>query len=83
MDKTDKSLILFSLIIALITLLLIVVGESRLDAYIAITIILYFIYTAIDPMLRRRANLKILDIALVSVFVIIVAVRVLMVLDII
>lgn len=83
MYEADKSLTLFSLIMALVTLLLIMVDESRPDAYIAVTIILYFIYTAVDPTLRRRANLRILDIVLISAFMVIVTVRVLMVLDII
>lgn len=83
MDRTDKSLVLFTLTIALIMLLLIAVGESRPDAYIAVAIILYFIYTTIDPALRHRANLRVLDVVLVSIFVLITVIRILMVLNII
>lgn len=83
MDRTDKSLVGFSLITVLMMLLLVVVGESRPDAYIAVAIVLYFIYTAIDPVLRRVASIRILDIALILVFMLIVAIRVLTVLNII
>jgi len=52
-------------------------GESRVDAYVAVSILVYFVSTSILPSIRRYADLKLLDAALILVFGVIVAVRVL------
>jgi len=52
-------------------------GESRIDAYIAISILIYFISSSILPNIRRYTDLKTVDIALITIFIIIVILRIL------
>jgi len=54
-----------------------ILGESRIDAYVSIAILTYFISTTILPSIREASNLRLVDIVLIAVFAFIVAVRVL------
>ncbi|MEM1679293.1 MAG: hypothetical protein QXJ56_07750 [Ignisphaera sp.] len=77
MAKIDTGLTILTIIIVIFTVFLVIVGESRPDAYISVSILLYFVYTAMDPGIRRYANMRPLDIGLIIVFIFIVMVRVL------
>lgn len=83
MTKTDTSMLILTSLTVLFTVFLVIVGESRPDTYLSVAILLYFIYTSVDPSIRRYTNLKPLDIGLITVFIIIVAIRVLQVLEVI
>lgn len=75
MREFDASILMFTALMVVATISLILVGESRADVYLAISILIYFIYTFIDTRIRNRSNLKILDIVFVIVFTLIVAYR--------
>ncbi|MEM1526673.1 MAG: hypothetical protein QW775_03685 [Ignisphaera sp.] len=83
MAETDRSILVLVLLITFFTIFLAIVGESRPDAYLSVAILLYFVYTAIDPSIRRYTNLKPLDIGLIIVFAVIVVIRILLVLEVI
>lgn len=78
--KPVLSILIIALLIAFVSSMLCIVGESRPDAYISTTILLYFIYTSIDTSLRKRSKLLYLDIAFIVIFVGIVSYRVLQIL---
>lgn len=80
MPKTDVGVSLLTILIMSFAAALVVLGEDRPDAYLAISILIYFIYTSIDPEIRRYSSLLPLDIALATIFIIIAAIRVLKVL---
>lgn len=83
MNRINISLLIYTIFISLTIIFLVSIGESRLDTYISISILIYFIYTSIDLSIRSRTNLKILDIALITIFIAIVLARVLIILEII
>lgn len=83
MAKTDVAIFILTMLTMLFTIMLATVGETRPDAYVSVSILIYFVYTAVDPTIRRYSKLKLLDIALVTMFMMIVIVRVLEVLEII
>ncbi len=58
------------------TISLLLLGEKRVDVYASLSILVYFISTSILPELRERADLKIIDILLITAFIIIVSLRV-------
>lgn len=76
MAKIDRGVVLLTLFIMLFSILLVILDESRPDAYLSVSILLYFIYTAIDSTIKRYVNTKFLDIGLVLIFIAIVAFRV-------
>lgn len=82
MDRCDLSLLIYTVLMAVATVLLIATGGSEPDAYLSIAILVYFIYTAVDPSIRGRADMRVLDAALITVFIAVVAVRVLRILGI-
>ncbi len=83
MKRTDLGVILLTSLIIISSISLTLVGESRPDVYLSMAILIYFVYTSIDYSLRMRSSLKVIDIALFTVFIVIVTIRVLMILNII
>ncbi|MEM0453145.1 MAG: hypothetical protein QXO98_00595 [Sulfolobales archaeon] len=69
----ERELILFTLLILISVSMLIYVGEVRPDAYLAVAILVYFIYTSVNYSFRSKIYLKPVDIILITVFAIIVA----------
>ncbi len=57
-----------------------VLGEKRIDAYLSMAILVYFVSTSILPTIREHSRLTIMDILLFTVFMAIVAYRVLSIL---
>ena len=72
----ERDLIVFTVLVVITTLTLIYVGELRPDAYLAITILIYFIYTSINYSFRFRVKLKVIDVSLIIIFSLIVIYRV-------
>ncbi|MEM4567563.1 MAG: hypothetical protein QXM48_04480 [Sulfolobales archaeon] len=72
----EGELILFTLLILISVFMLIYVGEVRPDAYLAVAILVYFIYTSVNHSFRSKIYLKPVDIVLITVFAIIVAYKV-------
>jgi len=72
----EGDLILFTALVVIATLALIYVGELRPDAYLAVTILIYFIYTSVNYSFRFRVKLKVVDLLLITTFSLIVAYRV-------
>lgn len=83
MKRTDLGVILLTSLIIISSISLTLVGESRPDVYLSMAILIHFVYTSIDYSLRMRSSLKVIDIALFTVFIAIVTIRVLMILNII
>jgi hypothetical protein len=75
-----RDLMIYSLVLLIFTSALVLLGEYRIDAYLAISILIYFVLTTILPNIRRQADLRITDILFIIVFIVIVALRVLEVL---
>ena len=71
-------IIIYSISIALTNTILIFLGEIRLDVYISLYILEYYIYRALITPLPKRVNryLRLMDIGLFIIFSIIVAYRV-------
>lgn len=72
----EGDLILFTVLAVIATLVLIYVGELRPDAYLAVAILIYFIYTSVNYSFRFRVKLKVVDLLLITTFSLIVAYRV-------
>ncbi len=72
----EGDLILFTVLVVIATLALIYVGELRPDAYLAVAILIYFIYTSVNYGFRFRVKLKVVDLLLITTFSLIVAYRV-------
>ncbi|MEM1541154.1 MAG: hypothetical protein QW101_00310 [Ignisphaera sp.] len=83
MNRVIVSLIVYALLTSILTIFLVLVGESRPDAYLSVAILIYFIFTAIDNSIRSRAKMLAVDIALLTVFTAMVLFRVLIVLEVI
>lgn len=81
MGKIDRGIVLLVLLTMVFAAFLSILSESRVDAYVSISILVYFIYTSIDISLRRYSKLKPLDIAFTATFITIVAIRILEVLE--
>lgn len=72
----EKDVTVFAVLLAVATLALTYVGESRPDAYLSVAILTYFIYTSVNYGFRLRVKLKAVDLSLMAVFILIVAHRV-------
>lgn len=83
MGKIDVSIVILIFLSMTFAAFLAIVSESRIDAYVSTTILIYFVYTTIDPHIRRYSNLKPIDITLIAIFTLIVAIRILDVLEVI
>ena len=83
MTHIDRDILIYALLLIIAVIALVLVGESRPDVYLSITILIYFIYTSINYSIRSRAKLKILDTILLLIFLTIVTYRVLEVLKVI
>ena len=78
MRKIDIFTIIFAFLNFLSIIFLIFLGESRPDAYISITILIYFISTPlINPFGERKSRyITVLDVSLFTIFLIIVGYRI-------
>lgn len=63
-------------------IILVLLGENRPDVYVSIGILVYFIYISIDTRIRENTNMKYVNILLFTVFMVIIAYRVLTILSI-
>ncbi len=72
----ERDVILLTILVVTAVSMLAYVGELRPDAYLAITILIYFIYTSVNYGFRFRVNLKFIDASLIITFALIVGYRV-------
>ncbi|MCD6195867.1 MAG: hypothetical protein J7J82_03695 [Staphylothermus sp.] len=82
MKPIDLSILLFSTIYIVSMIILVLLGENRPDVYMSIGILVYFIYISLDTRIRENTNMKYVNILLFTVFMVIVAYRVLTILGI-
>ncbi|MCS7108351.1 MAG: hypothetical protein NZ911_03045 [Sulfolobales archaeon] len=72
----ERDLMILTALMFIAISMLVYVGEVRYDAYLAVTILIYFIYTSVNYSFRSRVNLKVVDIAFIALFIGIVSYRV-------
>jgi len=77
LKRIDLEILLYVTITTIAVSFLAYLGERRIDAYLSISILIYFISTAISRDIRSRSKLIFLDIAWISIFIAIVTRRVL------
>jgi len=81
LEIMDREIIVYAILSTIVIISFILIGETRPDVYLSISILIYFIYTSISRNIRLRAKLTILDISLLTVFSIIVIYRILTILE--
>lgn len=69
-------IVVYSMLQAVVTLSLVMLGETRVDVYVSLSILVYFVATSILPNIREKSSLRVLDVFLVMIFMLIVTVRV-------
>ena len=83
MRTLDRDILLLTILLTTIVISFVLLGESRPDVYVSVTILNYFIVTSLSYSLRSTTKIKFLDIALLIVFMVIVTYRILAILKII
>ncbi|MEB3846101.1 MAG: hypothetical protein GSR83_03530 [Desulfurococcales archaeon] len=68
--------VIYSLLQAVMTISLVLSGETRWDVYVSLSIMVYFVSTSILPGIREKSNLRLLDIFLIIVFSVIVTIKI-------
>ena len=79
MKRIELFVLVFTLFTVLFNTSLVFLGEKRFDAYIAVTILLYYVfYALIDPLAGRTSRVvQALNICLFMLFITIVVYRIL------
>lgn len=77
MEGLDRDLIVYASLQVAFTSILAALGESRIDAYVSVSILIYFVSTTIQPSIRKYSDLRVLDALLIALFSLIVVFRVL------
>ncbi|MCX8186898.1 MAG: hypothetical protein N3G48_07330 [Sulfolobales archaeon] len=72
----ERDLMILTALMFITISMLVYVGEVKYDAYLAVAILIYFIYTSVNYSFRSRVNLKVVDIAFIALFIGIVSYRV-------
>jgi len=72
-----RDLVIYVIMSTAFTASLALLGESRADAYVAVSILVYFVSSSVLPNIRRYSDLRIVDAALVVMFIAIVVLRIL------
>jgi len=73
----DRDLVVYASLQAAFTSILAALGEARIDAYVSVSILIYFVATTIQPSIRKYSDLRVLDALLIALFSLIVVFRVL------
>ncbi len=78
MKRLELFLLLYSSLVCISTSYLSILGEKRVDAYIALTILIHFIITTVvaPEGIRERFVFKLLNTVLMLIFIAIVAYRI-------
>lgn len=75
--RVELFVLIYTLLFSLITPFIYVLGEQRVDAYVAVNILAYFIsYTIIRPVPTSSHAVKALNATLLLMFALVVAMRV-------
>ncbi|AFL66808.1 hypothetical protein Desfe_0920 [Desulfurococcus amylolyticus DSM 16532] len=72
-----RDLVIYVVLHTMVSSAFVLLGERRVDAYVSISILVYFIATSILPEIRAHCDLRLVDYALITVFTLIIALRVL------
>ena len=78
MKRIEKTIIVFSIIYLFITDMLLLVGEERVDVYLLVLILTYFLYYAVEPELHGSRGLKRLNPLLIAIAALIFLYRIYM-----
>ena len=81
MEIMDREIIIYTILLTIVIISFVLIGETRPDVYLSISILIYFIYTSISHNIRLRAKLTVLDISLLTVFSVIVVYKILTILE--
>jgi len=73
----DRDLLVYASLQVAFTSILAALGEARIDAYVSVSILIYFVATTIQPSIRKYSDLRVLDALLIALFSLIVVFRVL------
>jgi len=73
----ERDLLVYASLQVAFTSVLAALGETRVDAYVSVSILIYFVATTIQPNIRRYSDLRVLDALLIALFSLIVVFRVL------
>ncbi len=76
MKRIEKTMILFSIIYLLISDLLLIIGERRIDVYLIILITIYYIYYTLEPELHSNNGLKKINPPLITLVAILAIYRI-------
>lgn len=68
--------VVYSILQTVMTVSLVLSGETRVDVYVSLSILVYFVSTSVLPGIREKTDLRLLDIFLIAVFILIVTIRV-------
>jgi hypothetical protein len=75
--KLELFLVVYTVLTVLMNIALLLVGESRVDAYVSVNILVYFIsYTIVKPLHEAPLIIKLLNATLLLLFTTIVIYRV-------
>ncbi len=67
----DVGLIILSIIVLIFMIILVIIDDENIEDYLFVTIIVYIIYSKIDPSLHML-NLKYLDLSMYTLIVLII-----------
>jgi hypothetical protein len=67
----DMGLIILSVLILIFIIILTIMGDENVEDYLFVTIIVYIVYSKIDPSLHML-NLKYLDLSMYSLIILII-----------
>lgn len=74
--KIEFFVLIYALLATLMNVSLLLLGESRVDAYVAVNVLMYFIsYTVIKPFYETPLLVRLLNLLLLTAFSAIVALR--------
>lgn len=75
--KIDLFILVYASMVSALNLSMFLIGENRVDAYVAVNILVYFIaFTVIRPLNRSVKSISILNISLILLFIGIVTLRI-------
>jgi len=77
LKRVELLILIYVLLTTSMNASLFILGENRIDAYVAVNVLSYFItYAVVRPFLETPLYVKVLNVALLLSFMIIVALRV-------
>jgi len=72
-----RDLVAYALLHTVFVSALALLGETRADAYVAVSVLVYFVSSSLLPSIRKYSDLRAVDAALAALFCALVALRIL------